>query len=160
MIEKGIVYGPGDTLALKNAVTRAEFTALLVRALGLEETAYNGTFSDVSGNEWYAGVLAAAKAAGLMEGSDGMANPNDVITREQMAKMLVSAYEQMGNVIEETAQTTEFSDGGAISSWAEDFVRKAVAAGLMNGMDGGLFAPQGTVLREQAFVAVARLLQK
>jgi len=157
MIEKGIVKGDGDTLNLKNPVTRAEFAALLIRALGIPEKEYNGEFSDVTGSEWYADTLAAAYAAGLMEGSEGNALPNDTLTREQMGKMLVSAKEYLGDEIM-TEEEISFADSNEISAWAFSYVAKAVNGGLMNGMGNNMFSPKGTALREQAFAAIYRLI--
>ena len=159
MIEKGIVKGDGNTLNLKSPVTRAEFAALLVRALEIPEKEYGGEFADVKGDEWYAGTLAAAKSVGLMEGSDGKALPNDTLTREQMAKMLVSAKEYLGGEITDKLEIT-FGDKASVSDWAQEYIEKAVSASLMNGMGDNLFAPKETALREQAFAAVYRLLDK
>ena len=160
MITKGIVNGDGKSLNLKNPVTRAEFTALLVRALGIEEKDYQDEFSDVSGDEWYADTLAAATEKGLLQGSDGKAMPDGLLTREQMAKMLVSAYLYLHPEADINETVTGFADNGEISEWAKAFVAQSVEIGLMNGMGDGRFAPSETALREQAFAAVHRLLNK
>lgn len=160
MIEKGIVQGSGSSLELKKSVTRAEFAALLVRGLQLEEKAYDGEFLDVSGEEWYAGTLATAVSAGIMEGSDGKAMPNDPLTREQMAKMLAQAYILLHPDAELEMQALTFADTDRISDWAVDYVAAAVNFGIMNGMDNNCFQPSGTALREQAFAATYRLISK
>ncbi|MBR2885638.1 MAG: S-layer homology domain-containing protein, partial [Clostridia bacterium] len=157
MVDAQMINGDEKgNLNLKNAVTRAEFITLLVRALKLGEKTYQGGFSDVTGGEWYASYLAAAKENGLLDGDGGRAMPNDVITREQMAKMLVSACEIQGKTAD--AEDVTYTDFAAVSDWAKEFVKKASALGILNGFEDGSFAPKGNVLREQAFVAVYRLV--
>lgn len=157
MLENKIVQGNGESLMLGSTVSRAEFVVMLLRALGIAPNDYNGEFEDVRGDEWYAAYLASAKAYGLLEGSDGLACPNEEISREQMAKMLVAAYEIMHGTVE-SETLLAFSDIGNISDWALDYVKKAIAAGLLNGMDDNNFNPLSSSLREQSIVAVYRLL--
>lgn len=157
MVEKGIIKGVSrDSLGLGNATTRAEFAAMLVRALGLQETPQEGAFSDVPADAWYAGALAAAKEAGIMQGTDGKANPEDNISREEMAKMLATVCTERG--IKPAGEMKAFIDSGAVSDWARQGVTDSVKLGLMNGMENGLFAPKDAALREQVIVVLARLL--
>lgn len=158
LIDKGIIKGDDNgQLNLKNRVTRAELVTLIVRALNMKEADYNSEFTDVSENQWYAGYIAAAKAAGIIDGSDGRANPDEYVTREQMAKFLVSAFEISGKECKDE-EPMSFSDNHLVSEWAKNFVDKATSLGIMNGMGNGLFEPKGEVLREQAFTAISRLL--
>lgn len=158
MVEKGIVKGvSADSLGLENATTRAEFAAMLVRLLGLEETPQQDTFADVPADAWYAGAIAAAKEAGIMEGSDGYAYPDAVITREEMAKMLAAVAKGLG--LEAQGPDKIFTDSDTISDWAQPGVADVVKLGLMNGMDDGSFAPQEAAKREQVIVVLQRLSQ-
>ncbi|MCI9626773.1 MAG: hypothetical protein HFI90_08315 [Clostridia bacterium] len=158
MVEKGIVKGvSADSLGLGNATTRAEFAAMLVRALGLPETPQQGAFSDVPTDAWYAGALAAAKEAGILQGADGKANPEDNISREEMAKMLAAVC--AGRGIEAAGEMKAFTDSGTVSEWARQGVTDSVKMGLMNGMEDGSFAPKEAALREQTIVVLERLLQ-
>ena len=154
LIADGIVKGDNGNLHLQQPVTRAEFAAMLVRSLGIAEETYSGGAADVSASDWYAGVIQACVSHGIMNGSDGKMRPNDDITREEMAKMAVSA---VGETETETAAAAAFSDSGAISGWAADYVAQAVAMGLLNGFEDGSFRPQEKTLREQAMVVAARM---
>lgn len=157
MVDAELINGDDKgSLNLKNAVTRAEFITLLVRALKLGENTYQGGFSDVTGGEWYASYLAAAKENGLLDGSGGRAMPNDVITREQMAKMLVAACEIQGKAADDTS--IAYTDFDSVSPWAQEFVKKVSSLGILNGFEDGSFLPKGSVLREQAFIAIYRLV--
>ncbi|CAH1221529.1 hypothetical protein PAECIP111891_05219 [Paenibacillus allorhizoplanae] len=70
-------------------ITRAEFAALLVRSLGLQDDKDNA-YTDVTDQDWYAGAVGAAQKAGLVTGfEDDSFKSNANITREQMVTMIV-----------------------------------------------------------------------
>lgn len=140
------------------AVTRAEFTVLLARILGLKPID-NNHFKDIQGSEWYAGMVNAAKAKGLVSGMDGEFKPNQRITREQMAAMLMNAYRLSGKTVH-NAPMTSFKDKSAISVWALISVRDAQALGLVRGRSPGYYAPKEGATRSEAFVTVKRLLDQ
>src|SRR5690606_2110853 len=100
LASKFIVYGVSDTeFAPGKEVTRAEFTALLVRALGLSSSAQRteSRFVDVDEHAWYAQVVETAVEAGLAQGKG--ANhyaPNEEMTRAQVAVMVSSAMKLAG----------------------------------------------------------------
>ena len=58
-------YAPGKV------ITRAEFTAMLVRAMGLSPVIESGAFKDVQDASGYAGEIGAALRYGLIEGGTG-----------------------------------------------------------------------------------------
>ena len=75
-----------------------------------------------------------------------------------MAKILVETYEREHREIEAAPETGEqFQDLDTSSGWAEEYVRKAIAAGLMKGMSEDRFAPQDHALREQAITIIYRI---
>lgn len=75
-----------------NAITRAEFAALSVRARNVSSVpAATLAFSDVNPQSWAVGVISSACALGYMRGlGDGSFKPDAPITLEQAAKVLVS----------------------------------------------------------------------
>ncbi len=162
LVEAGVVNGVSEeSLGLTQQVTRAQFAAMLVRALELETVNYNGEFGDVNKNDWYADVLATVKAADIMDGdTQGNANPNDVLTREQMAKMAVDALDKVKGIKAEELTDINFFDAGSISTWAIDYVKASISLGIMKGVSDSEFAPLNTVPREQAMVLVYRLMNK
>lgn len=154
---EGILSGVTATsFEPERSVTRAEFVKMLVMVLGLQETAYNGAFRDVSAEDWYAGILQSAYESGLVTGADGLFWPNRPISREEMAKLLVCACEQRLGAI--TAEEAAFTDRAAFSAWAAAYIDKAAAAGLVSGMEDGTFNAQGSASRAQAAVVAERLL--
>lgn len=154
---KGIVKGVTDTEYLpEKEVTRAEFASLIRRALNLPLAEYNAQFADVSQKDWYAGEIASIVNAGIMQGASGYFRPNDSITREEMAKVVVEAHETLNGEI--VPGKIQFSDADKISGWAAEYIEKAVSAGLMKGMDETTFAPREYSTRAQAAVVIWRIL--
>ena len=82
----GIVKGYEDGTFRPNApITRAEFGAIATRFFAETGATYEpGTFSDVTGDEWYANAIQDAVNLGLIGGyPDGTVRPNNNITRAE-----------------------------------------------------------------------------
>ncbi|TYP71859.1 InlB B-repeat-containing protein [Paenibacillus methanolicus] len=144
------------------AVTRAEFAAMLTRALGLAETASREAFTDVAAGAWYADAVEAARLAGLVAGGpDGAFHPSANITREEMAMMLLRAYRFAGGkaVAAEPNALERFRDREEISPWAAESAGQAVSLGLIGGTPDGAFEADESADRAQAAVMLTRLLQ-
>ncbi len=152
--QKGIVNGVSETRFNPNGtITRAEFLALLTRAAGLGEASYDGSFSDVKAEDWFAANVAAARAKGIIGGRTF--RPNDKITREEMCDMLVKCKEATGGALSAGTALT-FKDAGDIAN--KTAVSKAVAAGLMNGNPDGTFKPRGNATRAESAAVISRYL--
>lgn len=157
----GIVNGSGGSLHLQNDVTRSEFVAMVVRALNLPESEYQGGFGDVTADDWYADILETAKQQGLIQGdTGGNANPEANITREEMAVILNNAAKLAQITPAEGAQTPQFADDSMVSDWAKDNVENAAKLGFLSGYPDGTFAPKAYAKREESFVVIYRLLEK
>jgi|GEM_PF-3181164 len=140
------------------SVTRAEAAALLVRALGLPAPADAPAFADVPAGAWYAPAVAAAAAAGLIEGrGDGTFAPDAPISREEMAALAVRAA---GAAAVGGSAQPGYADEADIQPWAARYVHAAYAQGLMEGRDGGRFAPQAGLTRAEAAQLALRLLER
>ena len=82
----GIVKGYEDGTFRPNApITRAEFGAIATRFFAETGATYEpGTFTDVTGNEWFANAIQDAVNLGLIGGyPDGTVRPNNNITRAE-----------------------------------------------------------------------------
>jgi hypothetical protein len=157
---KLIVDGISESrFAPDQPITRADFAALLIRALGLDEEKASG-FSDVAAGDWFSGAVGAAKKANLIGGlEDGSFHPNANITREQMVMMIVRALKLDGKELQANAQLLEqFADRSSISSWSKDAVAQALTAGIIQGTSDSMFAAQDYATRAQAAVMVNRML--
>jgi chitodextrinase len=163
---KWVVKGANSIEFKPNAsVTRAEFAAMLVRALGIEEDASAAVFKDVRGTEWFAGAVGAAVKAGLVAGfSDGRYKPNAQITRAEMAVMIQRASEFGGKVLSSeqdrrTELLAKFTDRKKIGTWATAAIAATMDAGLLKGKSATTFAPAAKATRAEATVILKRLLE-
>ncbi|MNE63906.1 Endoglucanase precursor [compost metagenome] len=142
-------------------VTRAEFTALLVRALGIEAGGQT-TFSDVQAHAWYAPYVAAAVSQGIVSGrSSALFAPNAAISREEMAAMVIRALEvKQGQKVSQSSSSAGFADAASISPWAAVYVNTAAGLGLVQGRDGNQFAPKANMTRAESAQVIFKLLAK
>ena len=86
LADMGIVKGYEDGTFRPNAsITRAEFAAIATRFFEETGATYEpGTFTDVTGSEWFAGAIMDAVNLGLIGGyEDGTVRPNNNITRAE-----------------------------------------------------------------------------
>ncbi|MBB6633472.1 DUF4073 domain-containing protein [Cohnella thailandensis] len=155
---RGIVEGYSDGSFRPNAtVTRAEFTAMLVRALGIDVSSTSVlSFSDASRIETWAQPYAAAAAqARIVTGfADGSFRPDAEITRAEMTNMIARA---IGLATEDSADSP-FADLDSIPAWARSAAVAAGQAGIVTGADGNRFAPERLATRAEATVMLWRML--
>lgn len=86
LADMGILKGYEDGTFRPNApITRAEFAAIATRFFDETGATYEpGTFTDVTGSEWFAGAIMDAVNLGLIGGyEDGTVRPNNNITRAE-----------------------------------------------------------------------------
>ncbi|PRX70667.1 prenyltransferase/squalene oxidase-like repeat protein [Cohnella sp. SGD-V74] len=144
----------GKLLAPKQALTRAEYAALLLRLLGEEASPKTGkTFSDVPADAWYSGTLAKAAELGITDRTSGRFEPSRAITREEAAVMAAKAgrLSTYGS-----AERMAFSDIDGLSAASRHAIQAVFEHQVMTGSDGK-FEPGRTLVREQAAAILARL---
>ncbi len=141
-----------------NNISRAEFIAMVVRAIGLEEQVVDGVFTDVPADSWYAGAVGAALEAGIIS-RDTTFRPDDPVTREEISKVVTGAR-RMVQTPQEVPQDYQlpYADNTLISEWAVGYVREASYLGLMNGRTQTEFDPQGNATRAEMAAVLSRML--
>lgn len=162
MASKLIVKGmSNDKFAPNVVVTRAEFAAMVVRALGITEDKAAASFKDVSSKDWFAGAIGAAVKAGVVKGyEDNGFKPNASITREEMAVMISRALAFRGKQpAGSTNMLNVFKDKASIEAWAAAAVAQAAEAKIIEGKTDGSFAPGSKATRAEAAVMLKRLLE-
>ncbi|OPY63610.1 MAG: Cellulosome-anchoring protein precursor [Pelotomaculum sp. PtaU1.Bin065] len=145
---------PDGSFKPDNTITRAEFATALVKAFQLAD---NGgkTFADTAAH-WAKDYVAAAAASGIVSGYDADTfGPDDLITREQMAVMIVKAAGSAP-----AAGESQFSDSGGISGWAADAVAAATENGIIKGYPDNTFRPQSSATRAEAVTVVVNALNR
>ena len=154
LVSKGIMSGKGNGRFEPNgSMTRAEFTTMLARTAlseeALKEYNYQGSFSDVGRGNWANKYINWANDNGIVSGSGGKFNPGKMITRQDMAVMLVNYSKAMCIGLPPTTGSVSFHDGGKILSYARESVDACVRAGILKG-DNGYFRPADTSKRCEA----------
>ena len=147
-------------------ITRKEFCQIIDAMLRQE-------LSDYSGALYATGISYDAARAALTDTWDGAVincyrfgivdgvgnnkfSPNNSLTREQAAKILMGAAKTIG--LSGSASAVSWADASQISSWAVEGINYVVGAGIMNGTGENRFGPQGMFTREQAIVTVYRMI--
>ena len=155
MTDEGIINGyPEGTFQPDGKITRAEFASLLVTAFGLTK-GEGKSFTDTV-DHWAKEAIAAANAAGIVNGySDTIFGPDDPITREQMAVMIVKAAR-----LTDAANAKTFADSSFISDWAKEAVDIATSNQLISGYPDNTFQPQGNATRAEATAVLSGVLKK
>lgn len=163
MVIEGIgndMFNPG------NPITRAEFSAIVVRGLGLELENQATTFSDVEISDWYNSAIKTASAYQLIRGfEDGTFRPNDTITREQAMVIIAKAMEitELNTILQSqstNAALHPYTDVSDASNWARRGIAESVQAGIISGRSSTLLAPKLYITRAEVAAVVQRLLQK
>ena len=90
LFSMGIIDGYGDgAFRPDGPITRAAFTKMAVNFFDYHVKDYDGRFTDVEGDAWYAGYIQAAAELKLIEGfDDGTFRPDDYITRAQACAII------------------------------------------------------------------------
>ncbi len=107
-------------------------------------------------------AVSQAYCYGLVSGtSEDTFTPDRLVTREEMAKMLVStltASEADFSLSDgtDTYVIDSFKDGSKVSEWAKASVITTLNYSLMNGVTDTQFSPSGATTREQAIASVNR----
>ncbi|NOV02797.1 S-layer homology domain-containing protein [Paenibacillus planticolens] len=160
MASKHVVTGATETtFEPGRVITRAEFTAMLVRALNLKDVS-EMSFADISSLAWYAEAVSKAVKAGIVTGKDAKTfDPNSSISREEMVTMMMRAYALLHADKSIAPSTLRFKDASKVSSWATESVQSAATLRLINGRTADEFDPQGISTRAEAVTVLKRLLQ-
>ncbi|OMF37483.1 hypothetical protein BK133_05345 [Paenibacillus sp. FSL H8-0548] len=154
----GFVNGyPDDTFRPNANINRAEFTAMLARAVQLP--AALDKVLDFADNDqipvWAAPYVAEVASAGVISGyPDQTFRWSNNITRAEMAVMVARA----AKLDLSESDSANFADDAAIPSWAYSAVSAAKANGLINGKNNNLFDANGKATRAEAVVMILNLL--
>ena len=162
-----VVNGTGeDRFNPDRDITRAEFAAIIVKALGLKPGMDTNQFTDVKNTDWYADYIRTASDYNLISGySNGKFGPMDKITREQAMSIIARAMKITGLKVElkdgEIQKLLEaFGDSGKAAQYAKSAIAACLKAEIVSGRNGKVIAPKENITRAEVAAVVRRLLQK
>lgn len=152
---KGIINGHANGYFYPNdPVTRVQSALMLYRAIVFsDEQAPNPNYSDVNESTFAYEVIAKLTEAGIFSGSNGQFNLNGQLTRAQMAKVVVEAFDLKG------ATERTFNDVTG-DYWAKEYISILADNGISIGYQDGSFKPNQSITREEFSMMLARVLIK
>ena len=120
----------GTTFEPQTPMTRGMLVSVLWRLDGKPAVPAENPFTDVAPRVWYtSGVLWAASEDIVSGMGGGIFAPNENITREQMASIMMRYAAYKGIAVEARADLSGYADSGKISKWAKQSVSWANAVG-------------------------------
>lgn len=152
--ELGIVQGTGGgQFGLGQQMTRAAFVTALCRTMSWQTVAPdNPTFSDVQDRStWYYAAVETACANGALLTYSDRFRPDDPITREEMAVMLVRAlgFASFAGTVQDDCPFADVTT-------SRGYICLAWHMGLMRGTSDTTFEPRRGSTREEAATLLLR----
>lgn len=150
-------FTPGSLVASADVPTkavtyssRAEIAQTLVQELDLKKTSTQSAFSDVAADHPQRDAIIAVTDAGIFSGDNGKFNPNGEMTRAQLAKVLVEAFNIKGSTV------TSFKDVPK-SHWANEYINILYHNEITTGYGDGNFGLSDKVTAGQFKKFIDRL---
>ncbi len=112
------------------------------------------TFYDLDGFEWAKDYINSLSSKKVINGfGDGTFKPGNKVTREEFVKMLVVALNLKGDI------KLGFNDVDS-THWAYEYIKKAVSAGVVNGISDTEFGINTAISRQDMAVMAYRAAKK
>lgn len=161
LVELGAIEGyPDGTFQPEDTITRAEFSAVICRALGLDELDEMewGTFQDVEGHwgeEWIESLVSEGIIDSNIYGTSY--KPDEPITRQEISMMTVRIFEPDSNGSGE--EDIPFKDVDKVGTEFYEYVAQAYHREIITGYPDNTFKPEGSATRAEAAVMAVRSLE-
>jgi hypothetical protein len=162
---RGIITGMDDgTFSPDKSMTRAQFAAIVVRALGLTPKSVEA-FSDVPSTQWYASYVGTANTYGIVNGRTAATfDPDGTITRQEAAVMVARAAKLCGMDTDMDSATirdtlAQFGDYVTVSTWAQGALAFCYDEGILDQSDLNI-EPTVAVTRAEVAQMLFNLLTK
>lgn len=130
------------------------FVLVLALVLGSFSMAFAATPTDVVGTPSEEAVTVLSGLGVVTGYPDGSFKPANIVTRAEMAKLVVVA---LGLGEYATSTTTAFPDMAG-ATWAQGYVAYATGLGIIKGYPDGTFKPSQTVSYPEAATMIVRAL--
>jgi len=149
------------TFAPDTAITRAAFLMALGKLSGADVSGYTtSSFTDVPATNPAMPYIEWAVENKITQGiGDNKFGPDNPITREQMAVMMVNYAKATGYTLPVSRQAVTFADSAKISASTKDAVKAIQQTGVISGKPNNLFDPQGSATRAEASAILRRFVE-
>ena len=133
----------GDMMPDKS-VTRAEFVAMVNRALGYSEKAAKNPFKDVAAKDWFSDDVSISYNMGYFSGTaNATASPQGTLTREQALVLLGRNLMLQPSV----GESFSYADTHSFGAWSRGYIDPAVEAGIIDADRAANFNPTKIITR-------------
>jgi len=158
LAERGIIRGrTPDYFGVNDALTRAQFSALLVRAFSFQQMPTK-QFTDIDQKKsWYVGHVGALHSLGIINGkSPTIFDPNGKITRQQAILMLGRTLDAV-DFVHEDEPTLPYEDSRAFQGELLRHTQTLYAIGALD--ESATLRPNDYITRSQFAKMLAVTLQ-
>ena len=161
LIAADIVSGrPDGSFGPDENISREEFTKLVVLTFNLYDEGSQADFLDVSKDRWSYSYIASAVKNSVVNGDGaGLFNPNEKISREDMAVILYRAYQRTIDNNFRGELEVKFTDFDSVSDYAKNSVAMLSNMNLISG-DGEKFNPHSNATRAEAAQILYNVLKR
>lgn len=150
--KNGYVSGTTSTTFSPNTkLSRGNIVTILWRMVGSPTVSGGSKFSDVKSNAYYYNAVKWATSKKIINGyGDGRFGPNENITREQLATILMNYARYRNKDVSARTNLNKYEDSSGVSSYAKQGLSWAVAKKIINGKQNGTkLDPRGTATRAE-----------
>ncbi|MGG1516687.1 polysaccharide lyase family 8 super-sandwich domain-containing protein [Paenibacillus oryzisoli] len=153
-VKLGIVNGYEDGSFQPDAsISRAEFATIVAKAFHINGSPNLASISDVN-NHWAKASILALASMGIIDGyEDGTFKPDKTITRAEIIA-IISRIVDLQAVKKESGSFSDIQ-----GSWNGAQIQAAADAGLIEGRDTNIFAPEAPSSRAESLTIVLRALE-
>lgn len=157
-IENSYAKGYEDnTFKPDKQITRAEFVKLVNKYFGFNNKGIS-KFKDINQSNWYYNDVCIAVQAGYINGyEDNTFRPDNLITREEASKIIVSIKNQQDNTYD---KLNTFPDKHLVSNWAKPYIEGAIENGYLKGDHLKNLRPTNHITRAESVTLLSRIDRK
>ncbi len=138
-------------------VTRAQVAMMFYRLLKNQNVSGSASFSDMTGNEWYAEAVYTLSKLGIVQGyGDGTFRGNDSISRAAFTAIASRFLKANGLTLTGSAQFSDVPE----THWAHNVIARAASYGWIGGYEDGTFRPAAPITRAAVTAIINRMLNR
>ncbi len=161
--DEGYFVGTSETeFSPDMPMTRGMFVTVLSRMSDIDESLYSHqVFTDVHPSDYYFSAVCWAYENGIVAGmSADEFQPQTLVTREQICRMLAQYVEHSGVAPCSLNESSRYADDASISLWAHDSVYLMQEYGYLIGGSDNTFRPVDNATRAECASVFARVCGK
>lgn len=165
--DNGLMSGSNGLFKPVDNITRAQLVTTLYRLAGEPKvTDYSAleAFSDVAPGKYYTDAICWAYNTGVGTGNNGKFQPNNPLTRQQMAAFIFRYTDMMGYDTSIREDYSYMLNADKVGSYAKEAMSWAVGMGLISGSEfvypSGMIVPDLKPTDNTTRAQVAAILQR